>query len=523
MGTGPIYNDNIFIGLPESYEGAYTIPDGIKTIADYAFFCCYYLSELTIPEGVKTIGKDAFAGCMSLHSLTIPEGVTTIGDEAFNGCEGLSSLTIPNSVISIGGNQFTGCDNLSTPIYNATIFGCMPKSYSGAYTVPSGITTIIERAFENCTQITSITLPNSVTNIGDMAFRGCTGITEPVYNSTIFADMPNSHVGEYTIPSGITSIAGGAFEECTGLTSVIMPSSLTTIGWDAFRKCTSLTSVTMANNVKTISDFSFEECSALTSITIPNSVTSIGEMAFLGCSKLESVIFDNCVPVLLGNIFFECSPTDIYYPAYAYSYYTTNGQTKDRALHPQIKIDREWTTYCATASFDVPDGIEAYVVKSYEDGVVTLKKVTTINEGEGLLLKPAEVGTFYDVTLKGSPAAYDSNMLKGVTEATAIAATDGEYTNFIFTNGSKGLGFYPTNSGTFPAYKAYLQISTASLSASARKGISLVFEDESTAIKSASTADSQDSDIWYTLNGLRISKPVHKGLYIHQGKKVNIK
>ena len=521
--AGPIYNDNIFIRLQESYEGTYTIPDGIKTIADYAFFCCYYLSALTIPEGVTTIGKDAFAGCMSLWTLIIPDGVTTIGAEAFNGCEGLSSLTIPNSVTSIGGNQFTGCDNLSTPIYNATIFGYMPKSYSGAYTVPSGITTIIERAFEDCTRITSVTLPNSVTNIGDMAFRGCTGITEPVYNSTIFADMPNSYVGEYTIPSGITSIAGGAFEECTGLTSIVMPSSLTTIGWDAFRKCTALSSVTIPNGLKTISDFSFEECTALASITIPNSVTSIGEMAFIGCSRLESVIFDNCVPALLGNIFFECSPTDIYYPAYAYNYYTTNGQTKDRTLHPQIKIDREWTTYCATASFDVPEGIEAYVVKSYEDGVVTLKKVTTINEGEGLLLKPAEVGTFYDATVNGSPAAYDSNLLKGVTEATAITATDGKYTNFIFTNGSKGLGFYPTNSGTFPAYKAYLQIPTDSLSVSAREGISFVFENDGTAIKSVSTDYGQDNDIWYTLDGLRTTKPTQKGIYIHQGKKVNIK
>ena len=63
----------------------------------------------------------------------------------------------------------------------------------------------------------------------------------------------------------------------------------------------------------------------------------------------------------------------IYYPAHAYTYYTTNEQINAFALFPQIKIDREWTT-TVTASFDVPDGIDAYVVKDYEDGVVTLEE-----------------------------------------------------------------------------------------------------------------------------------------------------
>ena len=318
-----------------------------------------------------------------------------------------------------------------------------------------------------------------------------------------------------------------------GCNSTVIPHSVRIIGQWAFYNLRDLTSINIPKGVTTIDERAFQNC-GLTSITIPSTVTRFGSYAFFGCSSLTSIVFDNCCPAFSSDAFFMrggnkyLSPkllnlSGIYYPAYAYTYYTTNEQTNVFTLLPQIKIDREWTTYCATASFDVPDGIEAYVVKSYEDGVVTLKKVTTINEGEGLLLKPAEVGTFYDATLNGSPAAYESNLLKGVTEATAITATDGEYTNFIFTNGSKGLGFYPTNSGTFPAYKAYLQIPTASLSVSAREGISFAFENDGTAIKSISTADSQDSDIWYTLDGLRISKPSLKGLYIHQGKKVNIK
>jgi len=318
-------------------------------------------------------------------------------------------------------------------------------------------------------------------------------------------------------------IDNSAFDECKSLTAVTIPGSVKSIGEWAFYGCSNLSSITMANGVETIGRDAFAGCSSLTSMTFPSSVTYIGLRALYDVSWLRTLVFDNCVPKF-GTMVIKPA-MDVYFPAYAYDYYSTYlncpiGST----LHPQIKIDREWTTYCATASFDVPDGIEAYVVKSYEDGVVTLKRVTTINEGEGLLLKPAEVGTFYDATLNGSPAVYESNLLKGVTEATTIEATDGEYTNFIFTNGNKGLGFYPTNSGTIPAYKAYLQIPTASLSANAaRDGLSIAFENDETAVRTVSAADCQDSDAWYTLGGQRTAKPTQHGIYIHQGKKVNIK
>jgi hypothetical protein len=40
----------------------------------------------------------------------------------------------------------------------------------GVGIIPEGTTEIVESAFENCTELTSVVIPNSVTEIGESAF-----------------------------------------------------------------------------------------------------------------------------------------------------------------------------------------------------------------------------------------------------------------------------------------------------------------------------------------------------------------
>ena len=119
--TSPVYNAHVFAFMPTSYSGAYTIPDGIESIAGVAFGACSGLTSVTIPNSVTSIGDWAFAHCTGLTSVTIPNSVTSIGSSAFMGCTGLTSVTIPNSVTSIGDGAFNGCSNLNTITNYATI------------------------------------------------------------------------------------------------------------------------------------------------------------------------------------------------------------------------------------------------------------------------------------------------------------------------------------------------------------------------------------------------------------------
>ena len=93
-------------------ERAYTVPESVTTIGDWAFQGCTGLQSITIPESVTEINSGAFEGCTGLQSITIPESVIAIYSGAFEGCAALQSITIPESVTYIDYDVFIGCPAL---------------------------------------------------------------------------------------------------------------------------------------------------------------------------------------------------------------------------------------------------------------------------------------------------------------------------------------------------------------------------------------------------------------------------
>jgi hypothetical protein len=259
------------IQYPVGKTGAYTIPNTVASIGELAFGTCLSLTCVTMPNSVTNIGDDAFAQCTSLTNVTIGTNVTIIGTNAFSFCTSLTNITIPGSVISIESQAFSYCTSLT----NITV-AALNFAYSSAAGVlfDKSQTTLIQFP---CGKAGAYTVPDSVTNIGGGAFIDC--------------DLTS-----ITIPKGVASIGDEAFEQCTSLTNITIPDSVITIGSWAFAYCTNLISVTIGTNVTCIEDEAFDQCSSLTTVTIPNSVTNIGSYAFEECTKLTGVYFQGNAP-----------------------------------------------------------------------------------------------------------------------------------------------------------------------------------------------------------------------------------
>ncbi|WP_312371661.1 leucine-rich repeat domain-containing protein [Lachnoclostridium sp.] len=186
--------------------------------------------------------------------------------------------------------------------------------------IPKGVTVILEGAFLDCTQITSIKVPQGVTKIGDKAFRGCTklktiSLPEGLVSIGEYAFDSCESLTEVKIPKGVTKISSMIFYDCIKLTSVSIPDGVTLIGDNAFNGCISLKSIEIPDSVTVLEMRAFIDCESLTSIKIPDGVTNIPEQLFLGCYKLKKVNIPEGVTLIGIRAFESCkSLTSIYLP-----------------------------------------------------------------------------------------------------------------------------------------------------------------------------------------------------------------
>ena len=108
-------------------ETTYTVPVGVKKIAEGAADNSPLLTSIVIPTGVDTIAARAFMYCEALASVTLPASVKVIGEGAFSGCENLKSLTVGiKTPPVISKYVFDG-----VPVANVTL--TVPKGSKAAY------------------------------------------------------------------------------------------------------------------------------------------------------------------------------------------------------------------------------------------------------------------------------------------------------------------------------------------------------------------------------------------------------
>ena len=267
----------------------YVLGENVTSIGDYAFYSCSGLTSFIIPNSVTNIGISAFRYCSGLTSVTISSNVTSIGSSAFNNCSNLTNVKVPvTNFTEFCNNKVIGLiSSYGKPVTLINKDGNEIKEY----VIPEDVTTIGEKAFYNCSGITSVTIPSSVTSIGNSAFSGCSGLTSVI------------------IPINVTSIGNGAFSSCTKLANVTLNSnsivSAKRTSSTSFKSIfgDQVTNYILGDNVTAIGERAFYNCSGLTSVTIPNSVTSIDYSAFSECDQLSSVTLGDDITSIASSAF----------------------------------------------------------------------------------------------------------------------------------------------------------------------------------------------------------------------------
>jgi hypothetical protein len=405
---------------------------------------------------VTAIADYAFYGISTLTNLTIPSSVTNIGVMEFQACSGLTNVTVdganPNYA-SAGGVLF---DKAMT-----TVLQC-PGGLAGSYTIPNGVTSIADDAFEYCSRLSgvtipgsvtsigawafgdsglpSVTIPGSVTNIGNLAFAGfgpLTNITVAgdnlnyasaggiLFNKamTTLVQYPQVLTGSYTIPSSVTNIGDYAFIY-SSLSSVTIPNSVIGIGVESFWNDGNLTTVAIPDSVASIGYDAFYACYGLKSVTLGSSVASIGYWAFGDCSVLTNftvavanpnyasaggVLFDKAMTALIqcpgglaGSYTIPNSVTNIGFYAFMDCYNLTNVTIGSSVI--SISESAFYICYHLT-SVTIPNNVRSIGWQAF-DGCYGLTNVT-IGSGVANIAGNAFAGCS-DLTTVTIPASVTS-------------------------------------------------------------------------------------------------------------------
>ncbi|MBR1466562.1 MAG: hypothetical protein IJ607_09420 [Bacteroidaceae bacterium] len=187
--------------------------------------------------------------------------------------------------------------------------------------------------------------------------------------------------------------------------------------------------------------------------------------------------------------------------------------------------ETEWMTFVSDYDVEAPDNVEAYVVTRVVPGttqcMAALKFVGPVLKGGVPYLLHAPKGTYTMTRDDSEPEAPAVNKLQISDSETGGYKTGSSV--YVLGQKNNGVGFYRWTGHKLGAGRVYLShVPEPDVPVSAREFISFG-EDNPTDISSMLMDEQEKTVTYYNLSGQRVDKPLMKGVYITNGKKILVK
>jgi len=201
-------------GMLDAVE--YSVPAGVVSLGDYAFFGCDNLQRIDLPEGLVTIGENALGSCSSITEIQIPAAVKTIGNWAFWGCSKLTNVIVRSKDVEFG--------HINVFDRSSTLAICAPAgSTAEAYAAANNLSfTVLEDTVDDTIVPTVLSVfPASDDTIGlntEISVKVSDDLGVDTLNvsystdNTAWFDLDAVSVGEVsafvTVPLDVTALSG---------------------------------------------------------------------------------------------------------------------------------------------------------------------------------------------------------------------------------------------------------------------------------------------------------------------------
>lgn len=232
-----------------------------------------------------------------VNVIRFAESVTTIGERAFDNCRNLYNISLPESVTTIGERAFFECTDLECITLGSQIKRCG------------------RQAFDNCIALHSL-------HIASIGYWCQIEFADPMANPLYYCGqfvVNNKKISDLVVPDWVSHISDYALYNYTMLSSVTIPKGVKSIGADAFYGCENLTRVS-TNDITAWCDIDFANVYAnplsiagsiyigdqpATAVALQG-VERVKARAFYGCCNINSFSADGALKTVGEEAFRGC-------------------------------------------------------------------------------------------------------------------------------------------------------------------------------------------------------------------------